>query len=854
MASLFDTLTARLARTRAETEGTSVLPSFAIPFDEEPPPPEDEYGPPKDLAALDGAYAAAQDDFAARQVAEAERRAQDLVRGLNPQQRAAVEHHGKPLLIVAGAGSGKTRVLTHRIAYLLATGRARPGQILAITFTNKAAAEMRERVAELIGPDARRMWVATFHSACVRILRAEHDHVGLKSSFSIYDSADSQRLITLVARELDLDVKKFPAKVLARKISDLKNELVTPAAFRATASTAGNGQGFDEVLASVYERYQQRLKSANAVDFDDIIGLTVRVLQENPHVAEHYRRRFRHILVDEYQDTNHAQYVLVRELVGHDPQSAVPPGELTVVGDSDQSIYAFRGATIRNIEEFEKDYPDATTILLEQNYRSTQTILSAANSVIARNNERRPKRLWTDSGEGAKIVADVADDEYAEARFVAEEVDRLVDSDEIRYSDIAIFYRANAQSRALEDQFIKVGLPYRVVGGTRFYDRREIKDAVAYLRAVANPDDDISVRRILNVPKRGIGDRSEAVIAQFAAREGISFGAALRRIEEIPGMTARTLKPVAAFVELLDDLTAFAAAHGSDEVLERILDKSGYLAELRASDDPQDYTRVENLAEFHSVAVGFVTDYPDGDLTDFLERVSLVADADQIPGDQGMLTLMTLHTAKGLEFPVVFLTGMEDGTFPHSRSMGDEAELAEERRLAYVGITRARQRLYLTRSAMRSAWGQQTEFPASRFLDEIPAELVEWRRRESSTASLRASGWGGYGSGSRGGYGGYGSGGRRSDDDDFAPVIGSGRESRGFSSEPSRSYSGSTTSGAGEAPKISLTQGDKVTHDKFGLGTVVGVEGSGRNTVAKVDFGSGEIKRLLLRMAPITKL
>ncbi|GAA2243655.1 DNA helicase PcrA [Rarobacter faecitabidus] len=827
MASLFDTLTARLARTRLDSQGTARLAQFA---------PLSSFADESSVAASDGDFA---DDR--------EREATALLRGLNPQQRAAVEHAGEPLLIVAGAGSGKTRVLTHRIAYLLATGRSTPGQILAITFTNKAAAEMRERVIELVGPSARQMWVATFHSACVRILRSEHDLVGLKSSFSIYDSADSSRLITLVARELDLDAKQFSAKALAHRISDLKNELITPEQFRAAAD-AGNGDGaaFDLVLASVYERYQQRLKSANAVDFDDIIMLTVRLLQENPAVAEHYHRRFRHILVDEYQDTNHAQYVLVRELVGTDANSKVPPGELTVVGDSDQSIYAFRGATIRNIEEFEKDYPSARTILLEQNYRSTQTILSAANAVIAQNNERRPKKLWTDSGDGAKIVADVADDEHAEARFIAEEVDRLTDAEGVKYSDIAIFYRTNAQSRAIEDRLIKVGLPYRLIGGTRFYERREVKDAVAYLRVVANPDDDVSLRRILNVPKRGIGDRSEAVIAQFAAREGISFFAALRRLDELPGMTARTTKPVAGFLALLDDLIEYAAGHAADEVIERALDITGYLEALRASEDPQDYPRVENLAEFHAVAVEFVTDFPDADLTDFLERVSLVADADQLADTDGMgmLTLMTLHTAKGLEFPVVFLTGMEDGTFPHSRSLADDSELSEERRLAYVGITRARQRLYLTRSAQRSAWGQAQSFPASRFLDEIPESLIEWRRRESSTASLRSSGWGAYGGGRR-----------KWDEDDFAPAIGSGSSGYARSSSGELPPGGSSTPVTKvEAPTISLTVGDKVTHDKFGLGTVVGLEGSGRNAVARVDFGSGDAKRLLLRMAPITKL
>src|SRR5450830_1320817 len=696
--------------------------------------------------------------------------AEALLVGLNPQQREAVLHHGGPLLIVAGAGSGKTRVLAHRIAYLLATGRAHPGEILAITFTNKAAAEMRERVATLVGPSARRMWVSTFHSACVRILRREAATLGLRSSFSIYDSADSQRLLTMVARELDLDSKKFPPKALAAKISALKDELVDPETFAATAS--GDASTFESVLAQVYTRYQARLRQAHALDFDDLIMTTVHLLQAFPAVAEHYRRRFRHVLVDEYQDTNHAQYMLVRELAGitardgapgtrravvdEAPVEDGPPrphGELTVVGDADQSIYAFRGATIRNILEFEADYPDARTIVLEQNYRSTQTILSAANAVIARNPGRRAKNLWTDTGAGARIVGYVADDEHEEARFVAEEIDRLGDAEGVRPGDVAVFYRANAQSRALEEVLDRVGLPYKVVGGTRFYERREIKDAVAYLRAIVNPDDDVNLRRILNVPKRGLGDRAEAMVAAYGERERISFGAALEQVDDVPGLATRSLNGLRAFATLMAELRELAATGaGPAAVLGATLDRTGYLAELRASDDPQDQSRVENLAELHAVALEFEQGEPEGDLGDFLERVSLVADSDQIPAadvaasdgaprvDQGVVTLMTLHTAKGLEFPVVFLTGMEDGTFPHVRSLADTAQLAEERRLAYVGLTRARQRLYISRAAMRTSWGVPNEFPASRFLDDLPEELLDWRRRESSTAALRGPG------------------------------------------------------------------------------------------------------------------
>ena len=775
---------------------------------------------------------------------------ESLLVGLNPQQREAVLHSGGPLLIVAGAGSGKTRVLTHRIGYLLATRRARAGEILAITFTNKAAAEMRERVEALVGPPARSMWVSTFHSACVRILRKEHKTLGLRSSFSIYDSADSLKLMSMVARELDLDAKKYPPKVLISKISALKDELVDPETFARGAGTDANGAGeFDAVLAQAYARYQVRLQQAHALDFDDLIMTTVHLLQAFPGVAEHYRRRFRHVLVDEYQDTNHAQYMLVRELAGiaarpdgggGDTASQFPPGELTVVGDADQSIYAFRGATIRNIVEFEADYPNARTILLEQNYRSTQNILSAANAVIAHNTGRKRKRLWTDAGAGPAIVGYVADNEHEEARFVAEEIDRLGDSDGVRPGDVAVFYRANAQSRALEEVLIRVGLPYKVVGGTRFYERREVKDAVAYLRAIANPDDDVNLRRILNVPKRGLGDRSEAMVQAFAERERLSFGAALARVEEVPGLATRAITGLRAFASMMSDLRELAGTGaGPAEVLGAVLDRTGYLAELRASDDPQDAARVENLSELHAVATEFEASDPEGDLADFLERVSLVADSDQIPSaddgdgapkvDQGVVTLMTLHTAKGLEFPVVFLTGLEDGTFPHIRSLADDAQLAEERRLAYVGLTRARERLYVSRAAVRTSWGMPNEFPASRFLDDLPEELLDWRRRESSMAVLRAGA--GYGSG----YGGTAPKKRPVPPSSDGPKFGS-----------------ATPRPAGDVPSLAI--GDRVTHDSYGLGTVVGVEGAGPNCVAKIDFGSDGTKRLLLRYSPVTKL
>jgi DNA helicase-2/ATP-dependent DNA helicase PcrA len=678
------------------------------------------------------------------------------------------------------------------------------------------------------------MWVSTFHSACVRILRREAGTLGLRSSFSIYDAADSQRLLTLVSRELDLDPKRFPPKALAHKISNLKDELVDAEQF---ARTSGDGRSneFDTVLAQVYTRYGQRLAQAQALAFDDLIMSTVHLLQAFPAVAEHYRRRFRHVLVDEYQDTNHAQYVLVRELVGP-PDGDLPPGELTVVGDADQSIYAFRGADIRNIVEFEADYPSARTILLEQNYRSTQTILSAANAVIAKNPGRRAKRLWTDSGAGAQIVAYVADDERQEAQFIVAEIDRLGDDSGVRPRDVAVFYRANAQSRAIEDALVRVGLPYRVVGGTRFYDRKEIKDAVAYLRAIANPDDDVNLRRILNVPKRGLGDRSEAMVAAYAQRAQVSFGTALERLDEVPGLGTRALTGLGQFATMLAGLRELAdSGAGPAEVLGAVLDRSGYLAELRGSDDPQDGSRVDNLAELHAVAAEFEQTEPDGSLADFLERVSLVADSDQIPTGEGeeagVVTLMTLHTAKGLEFPVVFCTGMEDGTFPHLRSLADADQLAEERRLAYVGLTRARERLYLSRAAVRTAWGVPNEFPPSRFLADLPDELIDWRRRESSTATLR----GGWGSG-------FGTRSERTQ----SPV----RERR----EPLPSTGASFGSAQPRADVPALDVGDKVTHDAYGLGTVVAVEGAGHNAVAKVDFGTSGTKRLLLRFSPVTKL
>ncbi|MBB5934751.1 ATP-dependent DNA helicase [Streptomyces zagrosensis] len=850
-----------------------------------------------------------------------------LLEGLNDQQRAAVVHAGGALLIVAGAGSGKTRVLTHRIAHLLSAHRAHPGEILAITFTNKAAGEMKERVQELVGPRANAMWVSTFHSACVRILRRESKKLGFTSSFSIYDAADSKRLMALVCRDLDLDPKRFPPKSFSAKVSNLKNELIDEEAFAAQVSgdNAGSGGGFEKTVAEAYTMYQARLREANALDFDDIIMTTVHLLQAFPEVAEHYRRRFRHVLVDEYQDTNHAQYTLVRELVGPADSAA----ELCVVGDADQSIYAFRGATIRNILQFEEDYPNATTILLEQNYRSTQTILSAANAVIERNENRRPKNLWTDAGAGATITGYVADTEHDEAQYVADEIDRLTDTGDARTGDVAVFYRTNAQSRVFEEVFIRVGLPYKVVGGVRFYERKEVRDILAYLRVLANPEDTVPLRRILNVPKRGIGERAEAMIDALAQREKISFAQALRRVDEAYGMAARSANAVKRFNVLLEDLrTIVESGAGPATVLEAVLERTGYLAELQASTDPQDETRVENLQELAAVALEFeqergaATDEPTdteqpadtgqladteqladaaktadaveaveaaaaveeaaaaaargaggvgagagadadagagevaevvgaggdadagaggdtgagggavtGTLAEFLERVALVADSDQIPDDDsegtGVITLMTLHTAKGLEFPVVFLTGLEDGVFPHMRALGQAKELEEERRLAYVGITRARERLYLTRSTLRSAWGQPAYNPPSRFLDEIPDQYLTWKRTGPATPSAS---------------------------------MGSVASSLSSSMSASTRSGGRGTTNAfatrrvKDHPVVSLTVGDRVTHDSFGLGTVVAIKGSGDAAEATIDFGEEKPKRLLLRYAPVQKL
>ena len=821
--------------------------------------------------------------------AGADSRAAELLTGLNPRQREAVIHTGSPLLIVAGAGSGKTTVLTRRIAYALATGRAHPGEVLAITFTNKAAKEMAERVSSIVGPASRAMWVSTFHSSCVRILRREAKVLGMKSNFTIYDAQDAQRLVAQILKELGLDTKKYAPRAILHRISNLKNELQTPDDFIPRPNNPA-----DEVLADVFKRYTSRLRLANAFDFDDLIAETVHLFGAFPEVADSYRRRFRHILVDEYQDTNPAQYALIKALAG-DGAGGPTGAELTVVGDADQSIYAFRGATVRNIVEFEKDFPNADTILLEQNYRSTQNILDAANAVIANNDDRRDKKLWTSEGSGEQIVGWVAENEQGEARFIVDRIDDLIDEEKYTYGDFAVFYRTNAQSRAIEDALVRSGIPYKVVGGTRFYERKEIKDALAYLRVVANPDDDVNLRRILNVPKRSIGDRTEGIIADFADRENISFFTALGRLDEIPHLSSRALTSVQKFYDLMQDLRSTAESSPLSRVIEAILEQSGYLESLQKSTDPQDESRVDNLAELVAVAEDFVATReaaavaeataapepsdtgtetaaegvdPNGDdlgsadastppgvgasaIDQFLEQVALASDTDQIPdAELGQVTLMTLHTAKGLEFPVVFLTGLEDGGFPHSRSFENPQELSEERRLAYVGLTRARQRLLVTRAETRSMWGQPQYNPPSRFLSEIPENLINWENTGSFSGGFGSGGFGSGGFGSGGYSSGY-SGGSRS--------FGSSRSSGG--SSRSRSNASSSTPVAGFPNRIrpnreviSVEVGEKVSHESFGLGTVTEINGVGDKTVAVVDFGSAGSKRLLLRYAPIEKL
>ncbi len=737
-----------------------------------------------------------------------------LLEGLNPQQSLAVSHAGGPLLVVAGAGSGKTRVLTRRIAYLMARRGCAPYEILAITFTNKAAGEMKDRVAALVGPVARSMWVSTFHSACVRILRQEASRMGYSNSFSIYDQADSARLITIVSKELNLDPKKYPPRQFQSMISNAKNELMGPSDYLNATTNQ-----FEQVVAEVYAVYQRRLQQANAMDFDDLILKTVEVLQRFPESKSRFRSRFRHVLVDEYQDTNHAQYQLIRELVGEE-RDLLPPAELCVVGDADQSIYGFRGATIRNIMQFEMDYPNATTVLLEQNYRSSQNILNAANAVITKNESRKEKNLWSEAGSGAPLIGYVAESEHDEAEFIKDEIRQLQNSGSSEPGDTAIFYRTNAQSRVFEEVFMRAALPYKVVGGVRFYERKEVKDLLAYLRVVVNHSDEVSLRRIINVPKRGIGDRALDYVDAFAQEHALSFWQALHRCTEMADMPSRSTASIRDFLSTLSALSVLVEAKVRPSVIiEAVLEQSGLMAELSASKDPQDEVRVENLQELVAVSLEYeekpfeaLGEDEEISLSGFLEQVSLVADADEIPEGEdhgGVVTLMTLHTAKGLEFPTVFLAGLEDGIFPHSRTLGEKKEIEEERRLAYVGLTRAQQRLYLTRAEYRSSWGAPSFNPPSRFLEEIPEDVIQWR--STNVIAPRTS------------------------------------TKRNFSAPPPRATGKKSIA-------LNLAVGERVSHDTFGLGTVLALSGEGDRAEATIDFGSYGEKRLLLRYAPVEKL
>jgi DNA helicase-2/ATP-dependent DNA helicase PcrA len=735
---------------------------------------------------------------------------EDLIKSLNPAQLDAVVHGQGPLLVVAGAGSGKTRVLTHRIAHLIEYGGVSPFEILAITFTNKAAAEMKARVGSLIGPVAEKMWVSTFHSACARILRRDAAALGYPSSFTIYDQADAVRLTGYVLRDMNLDAKRFPPRSVHAAISSAKNELVGVSEYRDRAQTI-----FERRIAEVYGEYQARLLKAGAMDFDDLLGVTVQLLRRHPDVLDHYRRRFRHVLVDEYQDTNPVQNELVILL-------AEEHRNVCVVGDQDQSIYAFRSADIRNIIDFETRFPDTTVVLLEQNYRSTQTILDAANAVIANNLGRKPKELWTEAGAGDKIVRYHADDEMDEARWVARELARLHDGGTYRWRDMAVFYRTNAQSRVLEEHLVRVGVPYKVIGGTRFYDRREVKDALAYLRAVVNPTDEVSVKRVVNSPKRGVGDTSVARLDAWATASGLTFEQALLRAPEagVTGKAVRGLEEFARIIAKGRDIVD----EGPAAVIQEVLEASGYLAELEAEHSVEADGRIENLAEL----VGMAQEY--ADIDEFLEEVSLVSDVDALDDDDSSVVLMTLHSAKGLEFPVVVMIGLEDGVFPHVRSLGEPAELEEERRLAYVGMTRAQQRLYLTNAWSRTLYGATQYNPPSRFLDEVPAELVV--EAEGSRSDRRRSGRSNFGV--------------RDHRERQVDAAVTPRDADGMPAP-----AGPTPSGADE---LGLRVGDDVRHATFGEGVIIDISGAGDKAEARVNFaGTGE-KTLLLSWAPLEKI
>lgn len=722
-----------------------------------------------------------------------------LLADLNEPQRRAVECPGGPLLVLAGAGSGKTRVLTNRIAFLIAAHGVKPHEILAITFTNKAANEMKERVEALLGPIARTMWVSTFHAACARILRKEAQQLGYQRNFTIYDAGDQVRVVKRCLKELGLDPKRFPPKGIHAVISSAKNRLVDAEAFSGMVENF-----FDDTVAKVYVLYQKKLFANNAMDFDDLLMRTVDLFQLFPDRLEHYQKSFRQILVDEYQDTNHAQYMLVNML-------AKEHRNICVVGDDDQSIYSWRGADVRNILDFEKDYPEATVIKLEQNYRSTQVILSAANEVISNNSERKPKELWTDLGEGEPVRVAEMDDEHAEARFVAGEISRLERDAGFRADEIAVFYRVNAQSRVLEDTLIRYGIPYRVVGGTKFYERAEIKDALAYLLALDNPSDSVSFNRVINTPKRGIGAASVAVLSRFADAEGISMLEAASRAGDIADLRPAAVNAMAAFSATMSQLAESAKSAQVAEILEETLVNSGYLEALSAERTVEAEGRLENLQEFVGVAEEYDSLHPDGSLREFLQEISLYTDIDKMPEVEEAITLMTLHNAKGLEFPVVFIIGAEEGIFPHSRSM-EEQNIEEERRLCYVGMTRARQRLYFSYTTTRNLYGSRNYNMASRFLGELPEELVEFERARPSLS--RFSG---------------GMAGRVRFDEDLDEI---------------------EAPGAGNEPSF-FNVGDDVVHATFGEGVIIGVEPGG--TVAVRFAADGSERKLMVDYAPLRK-
>ena len=742
-----------------------------------------------------------------------------LVAALNPVQAEAVLHTEGPVLIVAGAGSGKTRALTHRIAYLIRERGVHPQQLLAITFTNKAAREMLDRVGGLLGQQvARGMWILTFHSTCSRILRAEHAYLGLPSAFTTYDDGDTERLLTGVLKELNLDPKRYPPKAMAAAIGRAKDHVVSAEEFAAAASTP-----YERTIADVYTAYEARKHSAGALDFDDLIGRTVRLFREHPEVLTKYQQRFRYLMIDEYQDTNRAQYLLANMLAaGH--------RNLCVVGDADQGVYSWRGATIQNLLDFERDYPDATVFLMEQNYRSTGVVLAIANALIENNTRRKPKQLWTESPAGELAVRFRADDEREEAAYVAEESMRLVEQEGHRLADIAVFYRTNAQSRVLEEEFVRRGIPYRVVGGVRFFQRREVKDVLAYLRLLANPRDLISARRVINTPKRGIGDATVAALEGFARGEDIPFLEAARRVDEVGSLAARAKGSVAGFVAVMDRLaSARAEGAGPARLVHAAATESGFVLELESERTVDADGRLENIRELEGVAAEFEARDPQGTLEEFLESVSLVSDQDEVDEESGDVTLMTLHIAKGLEFPVVFMIGLEDGVFPHFRSMGDPDQLEEERRLAYVGITRAQQRLYLCHAWGRTLFGQTSYNPASRFLTEIPSDLLRVIGDPDGDSA------GGRIIGRRAGGGGDAPGPRR---------------------RPGSGWSGSAPASPPPPARtpIAVGAGDSVHHDRWGDGVVLEVAGSGADAEATIRFSDVGEKRVLLAYAPLRKV